>query len=243
MTSAPRKTGIICHIASLDLPPEFIERYGTLLSPFERKRAEEFRTDELRRRYIASHGIIREILSDALETPSVEIDVTERGKPFLKNGALKFNMSHADDLMLVALSPSVDVGVDVEPIRPMDDPDGIVRRFFAPREWIEYSHIEPDERLHSFFAAWTRKEAVLKMTGDGIAHRMRTVAVTVDHRRPPKVVECPEDFGAPESFDIRDVVDLQPGFAAAVAARSPLLDVEVRRHHTWREAASMPRGR
>lgn len=243
MASAPRKTGIICHIASLDLPHEFIERYASLLSAEERKRAQEFRTDELRRRYVASHGIIREILGEALETPAVEIDVTERGKPFLKNGALKFNMSHADDVMIVACSPSVDVGVDVEPIRPMDDPDGIVRRFFAPREWIEYSHIESDERLHSFFAAWTRKEAVLKLTGDGIAHRMRTVAVTVDHRTAPKVVECPEDFGACESFAIRDIADLQPGFAAAVAARCPLLDVDVRRHHTWREAASTPRGR
>lgn len=122
---------------------------ATSLSDDERARAARFRFDEHRRRWIAAHVALREILSTY--TDDVQFVLGEHGKPSLANGAVHFNLSHSGDLAVVAVSDG-EIGVDVEQIR--DD--------------FDYESIAPAPSREAFFRAWTRKEARLKATGVGL---------------------------------------------------------------------------
>lgn len=81
---------------------------------------------------------------------------------------IDFNVSHSSGLVAVALALGDDakVGIDVEKIGKGNEKK-LAERWFSPRE-IEF--LESGESLSVDFARiWTRKEAMLKYTGDGIA--------------------------------------------------------------------------
>jgi 4'-phosphopantetheinyl transferase len=128
----------------------------------ESARAARFRTPELREHYLRSHGALRAILSRETDV-RLDFAVAEAGKPYLPAAPhLKFNLAHSHERALVAVALYVEVGVDVERIRPMPDYEALAERFFPPSEAAEVA----DER--DFFRRWTRIEAVLKARGVGI---------------------------------------------------------------------------
>jgi len=128
----------------------------------ESARAARFRTPELRRQYLRSHGALRAILGQETDV-RLDFAVAEAGKPYLPAAPhLKFNLSHSRDLALVGVALNVEVGVDVEWIRPMPDYIQLAERFFPPSQAEEVA----DER--DFFRRWTRIEAALKARGVGI---------------------------------------------------------------------------
>ena len=89
----------------------------------------------------------------------LSIERTENGKPFFKDlTSLKFNLSHAGGIAVVAVS-DCDIGVDIEFIRDDVDTQRIAERFFAPT----------DIKNEDFFSLWTKKEAYSKMLGSTLA--------------------------------------------------------------------------
>src|SRR3990167_2082284 len=64
-----------------------LQQAVTLLSPAEKKRAQRFIFDEHRFRFIASHAILRYILSYYIDRPLAEFDFyqNDHGKPYLQN--------------------------------------------------------------------------------------------------------------------------------------------------------------
>ena len=128
----------------------------------EAARAARFRTPELQRRYLRSHAALRTILADYTDT-RLDFAVSGNGKPFLPAAPhVKFNLSHSHEMALVAVTLEVEVGVDVEWIRPMPDYREIAERFFPPAEATRVT----DEA--DFFRRWTRLESVVKACGTGI---------------------------------------------------------------------------
>lgn len=94
------------------------------------------------------------------------------GKPELEatgSRQLTFNVSHVDDVMLVALSKQRRVGIDVDRMRPHLAVDDIAGRFFTQGEIAWLGAIPRDQRDESFLRCWTRKEAVAKAQGIGMA--------------------------------------------------------------------------
>ena len=82
------------------------------------------------------------------------------GKPFFEDYPdFYFNISHSENLIAVAVADSP-VGVDIEKKR--DANLKIAERFFSERE----KDFAKDS--DSFFYVWTRKEALLKKTGEGL---------------------------------------------------------------------------
>src|SRR5690606_18991777 len=82
-------------------------------------------------------------------------------KPRWPHHACDFNLSHSESLLVCVLGDYVQIGVDVEHIRPLRD-----RRLFAhilaPGEALPAKH---DTAL--FFRYWTQKEAIIKADGSG----------------------------------------------------------------------------
>jgi len=93
------------------------------------------------------------------------------GKPALAEpwSWLGFNVAHSGGLMLVALARDREVGVDVERIDPARAAGPIADAVFSPREAAVLRRLPEPARTQAFFSCWTRKEACVKATGEGIA--------------------------------------------------------------------------
>lgn len=143
-----------------------------LLSRNEKARAARFHFESDRARYLLAHAGLRRILSSCTGTSPAELAITsEAGKKPLLTGCharLRFNLSHSGDTALVAIADGIDVGVDVERIRPGMDFDGIAQHFFTPAEAAAVGAAAPAEKPGIFFRLWTRKEAALKLSGRGL---------------------------------------------------------------------------
>ena len=97
------------------------------------------------------------------------------GKPFLKDLPHKhrcaFNMSHSEDVALIAMADvdAGEIGVDVEMLRPMPDAPSLARQNFSASECAELAATKPDDQALAFLLGWTRKEACLKAIGSGLS--------------------------------------------------------------------------
>ncbi|HVV91296.1 MAG TPA: 4'-phosphopantetheinyl transferase superfamily protein [Solirubrobacterales bacterium] len=103
-----------------------------------------------------------------------ELGVDENGKPRLARapGRLSFNLSHSGGLALVAIAPGgVEVGVDVERLRPRRDPVRLAARWLPAADAAAVASAPEAEREWVFHAAWTRHEARVKCAGTGLAGR------------------------------------------------------------------------
>jgi 4'-phosphopantetheinyl transferase len=142
------------------------------------------------------------------------------GKPALVNvprdRCPSFNLSHSGDLALLAVASGRDVGVDVEQVQPIADADAIAEHYFCARERDTLRQIDGEARMALFYTYWTRKEAILKATGDGLSLPLDQVDVSTVSGERAEVVSVLDGSGA-----IRDlaIVDLDPaiGYASAVA--------------------------
>jgi 4'-phosphopantetheinyl transferase len=146
------------------------------LSDDERTRAARFIRARDRRRFTRCRAALREILGRVLREPasSLRFRAAAVGKPELDRGQgvvepLRFNVSHAAELGLVAVCRGREIGVDLERLRPITEAERIVASFFSPAEQLAFAAIAEPARVAAFVRGWTRKEAVLKGFGMGIS--------------------------------------------------------------------------
>lgn len=84
------------------------------------------------------------------------------GKPkFTSCGEPHFNVSHTSDIVLMAGSPDVEVGVDVEQVRHIPEAAEILGAYMHQNQ--------VDLEAGVFMQAWCRHEARLKCLGTGLA--------------------------------------------------------------------------
>ncbi|HZY43766.1 MAG TPA: 4'-phosphopantetheinyl transferase superfamily protein, partial [Anaerolineae bacterium] len=70
---------------------------------------------------------------------------------------------------LIAVTADRSVGIDVEHVRVDFDFQPIVDRYFSAREKSELLGKPQSIHPQHFFNMWTRKEAILKMLGQGLS--------------------------------------------------------------------------
>src|ERR1017187_5397032 len=137
-------------------------------TPAEAGNAARLVSEPLRRRYLRSHAALRAILATYTAAP-LDFAMAEHGKPYLPAFPdLRFNLSHSHDMALVAVTHGIEIGVDVERFRPMQECMAIAERFFPPLEAAELAAVPPEGREVEFFRLWTRIEAKLKARGIGL---------------------------------------------------------------------------
>lgn len=152
------------------------------------------------RRGRASRRVLREVLGRYLDEDPAAIELVEegRGKPRLAEEPhrLRFNLSHSEALVLVAVSRDREVGVDVEWIKPQRDFFVLAERALAPEDAAAVREAAESERAAAFYERWTHHEARLKCLGLGLSS-------------PP-----PQDSPAVTV----ETLQIDPGYAAAAAA-------------------------
>jgi 4'-phosphopantetheinyl transferase len=124
------------------------------------------------RRYLTSHANMRRLLASYSDCTPRELAfvVNEYGKPRLRKlrrgKPLYFNLSHSDDLGLLAVTRMGDVGADIECIRPIEP--YVAEEHFSATELEQLKTLTGDAWLAGFYRCWTRKEAILKAEGCGL---------------------------------------------------------------------------
>jgi 4'-phosphopantetheinyl transferase len=190
----------------LDLTPHDCDALEAFLSTEERARAARLATSPARRAFVAARGRLRQLLGLLSDRPpeGLRIGSDARGKPRLEGDApprLRFNVAHSGGLLVCAVTLDHEVGVDVERVREEVDCDRIARRFFNAEEAQALSALPTRVRRRAFFACWTRKEAVVKATGEGFARPFHTFAVSVDPRHAVLLAADPS-LGSPAAWSL-----------------------------------------
>jgi 4'-phosphopantetheinyl transferase len=190
-----------------------------LLVAAERERRSALRQPADQARFTVATALVRLAAGRRLGLPAhaVPIDRTcpdcgrPHGRPRLPGHDLAVSISHSADRVLVALA-GAPVGVDVEEISDRVDPDELASHVLAAGE---RAPTRPE-----FFCYWTRKEAVVKATGDGLRMALTKVAVTAPGA-PPRLLRYGERRDLVAS--LADL-DAGTGYASAVAvlAAGPL---------------------
>jgi 4'-phosphopantetheinyl transferase len=141
-----------------------------ILSAEEAARAARFRFEDDRVRWTRARSAMRMVLAEYVDRrpDALEFNYSANGKPSLPDDEIEFNLSHAGDFAMVAVTKSVPVGVDIERIREGLDIANLLRRL---------SETDLPETIPELYARWTLREAKTKAVGgqlmmptsDGIA--------------------------------------------------------------------------
>lgn len=180
--------------ARLDPPAWRVEELRRLLDPDEIVRADRFRFDLHRRRFIVGRGVQRLLLGSYLGVPprSLVYRYGDKGKPALAetpaDGPLFFNLSNSEELALLGLTRTAEIGVDVEHLRELSDLEALAERFFSASESATLLALPESQRSEGFFNCWTRKEAYLKAIGDGLSAPLNAFAVTLVPGEAPRML-------------------------------------------------------
>ena len=174
----------LCDLATVEVPgravvyafvslvSEPLPEANGLLDPDETHRARRFVHDRDRRSFVNAHAALRLLLARALDIPPEQVAFTHgrNGKPALapELGTLGFNLSHSGEIGLVALARERPVGVDVERLHELAEALDVAEQNFAPAERAALVAVPAEDRSHAFLRCWTRKEAVVKLHGEGI---------------------------------------------------------------------------
>ena len=150
-----------------------------LLNQEEQVRAARFHFERDRSMFVCCRAQLRRILAEhtGCAPAAIQLQAGPRGKPALVGGKIEFNVSHAGHWFACAVSEQTPLGVDIEEEHPLRDMVAVAEHFFAPAEVMQLFATDEKDRTRSFFECWTRKEAVIKATGEGISRPLDSFEV------------------------------------------------------------------
>ena len=160
------------------------DEFRKLLSDAELERAARFVSPAAGTRFAVIHGLTRIILSEytGLSAAELQFYISEHGKPGLvsdrQKAGLEFNISHSKGHMALVVGSSMPLGVDIEENRPMESAMEIAESYFTKAECDAVRSADATDREKTFFKIWTRKEALMKAHGDGMAVGLANLQVS-----------------------------------------------------------------
>jgi len=188
-----------------------LDHIRSLLAPDENNRANAFANEPHMRRYVLAHVARRIILAKYahISLDRLDFGAIANGKPVLANDLsdglqLDFSLSHTGGISLLAVSSTGRVGVDIERIVTTSRWRSWASEYFSCAEWDLV--LSSDNADASFYHAWTKKEAIVKVHGVGLTDNLALVDTT--------------DMAAAQKMGVKTVEAFNVGacYAAAVAS-------------------------
>jgi 4'-phosphopantetheinyl transferase len=192
--------------------------HADVLSDEERARRGGLWDAGHRAQYTVAAALLRLVAAPLTTRPAARVVVDRscptcdrpHGRPRLPGTGLHVSISHSGATVAVAVSGAGAVGVDVQQVQA-DSVDELSPLVLADSE---ARHVAV---ARDFFTYWTRKEALVKATGDGVTVPLSEVVVT-----PPGTP--PRLLGYPRQGELAaQLRDLSPGlgYVGALAVLSP----------------------
>jgi 4'-phosphopantetheinyl transferase len=215
--------------------PALLQAYAALLDERERERHGRYLFPHSRHAFLVSHALVRTVLSRYADVPPADwrFDLNEHGRPelVLPPGCppVRFNLSHTGGLAVVGVTLERDLGVDVEDRQRRGRPLLIADHYFAPPEVSALRQLPTTaEQLNRFFDHWTLKEAYMKARGIGVSLGLSNFWFDLERGRPLRISFSPAIEDDPDAWQLL-LLEPSPRHRAAIALRSPTLELTVRR--------------
>lgn len=98
----------------------------------------------------------------------------EHGKPYLADFPdIHYNISHTDRLLVCGIG-DVELGIDVERIRPFKE--NVMKRVLSEAEQRTAESLQKEQQPEYFFRIWTLKESYGKAAGCGLSMDMKDIS-------------------------------------------------------------------
>ena len=208
---------------SLAQPPAAVAELARTLSDDERARAARFHFDRDRTAYTIARGTLRTLLGRYLAHPPAQLafGYRDKGKPYLlaPAGDLRFNLSHSGQLALLAFGRDRELGVDIEKRRPLSDLVSLARTSFSPNEYAAFLRLPASDQQHAFFACWSRKEAFIKATGEGVS-QLADFDVSLAPDEPARLLRVAGEPPGQLRWSLQDLPEITD-YAAALVTDAP----------------------
>lgn len=211
------------HIWRIDLSDFLNEKQAlhSLLSPDERQRAEKYRFEKDRDRYVIRRGILRKILGSYLKRNDEQLRFTynRNGKQFLDietgERTISYNTSFSADIAVAAVAFKGKVGIDVEFVDHEFPKFDVADRYFSVDEVSAIRSLPADLQTAAFFNCWTLKEAYVKALGEGLSRQMPKLKISTDIED-SKTIQISADPKVTKGWFISSFIP-KPSYIAAVA--------------------------
>ena len=129
------------------------------------EKALRFRFDRDAYNYVLGRLLLKKGLKQfGLEQELEKIVFNKNGKPLLNH--IFFNISHTAHFVICGLSPTGEIGLDIEKVKPIDLKD--FDSWFTPKEWADIYAAKDSTRR--FYWYWTRKESIIKALGVNLSY-------------------------------------------------------------------------
>lgn len=165
--------------------PALLAQYQQLLTAEETTKQQRFRFAKDRHSALITRAFVRTLLSRyaAIRPEDWRFSKGHKNKPEIIDAPLplRFNLSHAQGLIVCVVTLDHDIGVDVEYTARKSETDKLAKRYFSPEEVVEMMTHDSSKRVDRFFDYWTLKESYIKACGDGLAIPLDHFSFTI-HR-------------------------------------------------------------
>ena len=212
---------------NIDIEDACYQNDWRVLDAAEQERAEKIKNGLLRKRYVAVHGRLRNVLAQVLNEPPEKINIkkAEHGKPYLPDRPeLVFNLSHSAAAMVIAVGRNCQLGVDMEYCKPRASLVALVDKCFSKEEAKYWNALPEAQKTVEFYRFWTRKEAFVKATGRGIALGLNQCVINPEN--PVEFLRVPADYGPAERWHVLDM-DWGQGVCSALVTDKDKVEVRL----------------
>ena len=199
--------------------------YGTAfdsISAERKEKAQRYRFLKDRVLSIGAEVLLRKALTDCgITLPEIRYGFETDGKPFIKGlEGFDFNISHSEDLVMVAVSENR-VGCDIEKVTGIDL--DIAKKFFFREEYEAIAALPAsEERNGLFFRYWTLKESFMKATGLGMKLPLESFSIIIG-----KNGAAVRQNVDPKNYDLAEI-NAFPGYRCALCAAGKLGGVQLK---------------
>lgn len=169
----------------------------------------------------AAEAVARNWLGPLLALAPEEVPLKRdvHGRPRLQGVARQCDTgwSHSGDGLVIAFGRDLELGIDLERMRPRPKALALARRFFARAEADWLAGVPDPERELAFLRLWCAKEAVLKAHGRGLSFGLAKLSFA-ERGGALVLFECDPALGAPGDWKLHEWSP-RPGYRAALAWR------------------------
>ena len=155
----------------VDMSKLKVDELRVNLSSYEASFAENIQNSHAQERYIVSKAIVRKLLADTkplkgVAPSDIEIKVGSNGKPYVEGRPIYYNVSHSEDLLVVAID-NAEVGVDMEHMKERNF-KALTEYYFDGKESVIERILQSADIKTEFYKQWTLTEAEIKLAGVGL---------------------------------------------------------------------------
>lgn len=213
------------------------------LDDAEATRLEALHREADREQFVLGAALARAAVAHRLGIAPTEVQLDRlcprcalpHGKPRLRNpyAPLHLSITHSGELVAVAVVDNVETGIDVEVITQERDVEQLADSVLTRYEQLtldsdaRIGRADEARRVARFLCMWTRKEALTKMTGEGLRVALTRIEVS-GPSDPPVLLSWSGQEHLPGQTVLRDLDPPRARHVAAIAIAAPCTRIRER---------------